>query len=167
MEALTFEGSSLWKVRQKVGTDLVLWPGATVLVQREDGRVLLGLRGDTHDWAMPGGGAEEGSSFAGTAATELREETGLVADPADLEGFASLSEAGNHLVTYPNGDRTHYFGIWFLLRRWEGEPTPDGTEMLELDWFDLATLPEPMMGSSSVGFELFAAWQRTGRFQAR
>ena len=57
---MTFEGSSLWKVRQKVGTDLVLWPGATVLVQREDGRVLLGLRGDTHDWAMPGGGAEEG-----------------------------------------------------------------------------------------------------------
>src|SRR3954469_7947181 len=39
--AVTFEGSSLWKVRQKVGTDLVLWPGATVLVQREDGRVLL------------------------------------------------------------------------------------------------------------------------------
>ena len=164
---MTFEGSSLWKVRRKVGTDLVLWPGATVLVQREDGRVLLGLRGDTHDWAMPGGGAEEGSSFTGTAVTELREETGLIADPAELEGFASISEAGNHLVTYPNGDRTHYFGIWFLLRRWEGEPTPDGTEMLELEWFDLATLPEPMMRSSSVGFELFAAWQRTGRFQAR
>jgi 8-oxo-dGTP pyrophosphatase MutT (NUDIX family) len=121
---VTFEDSSLWKVRQKVGTDLVLWPGATVLVQREDGRVLLGLRGDTHDWAMPGGGAEEGSSFAGTAVTELREETGLVADPADLEGFASISEAGNHLVTYPNGDRTHYFGIWFLLRRWGANPRP-------------------------------------------
>ena len=164
---MTFEDSSLWKVRQKVGADLVLWPGATVLVQREDGRVLLGLRGDTHDWAMPGGGAEEGSSFADTAVTELREETGLIADPADFEGFASISEAGNHLVTYPNGDRTHYFGIWFLLRRWEGEPTPDGAEMLELDWFDLAALPEPMMGSSSVGLELFETWRRTGRFQAR
>lgn len=164
---MTFEGSSLWKVRQKVGTDLVLWPGASVLVQREDGRVLLGLRGDTHDWAMPGGGAEEGSSFADTAVTELQEETGLIADPADLEGFGSISEAGNHLVTYPNGDRTHYFGIWFLLRHWKGEPAPDGTEMRELDWFDLATLPEPMMGSSSVGFELFEGWQRTGRFQAR
>ena len=164
---MTFEGSSLWKVRRKVGTDLVLWPGATVLVQREDGRVLLGLRGDSHEWSMPGGGAEEGSSFADTAVTELRQETGLIADTADLEGFASISEAGNHLVTYPNGDRTHYFGIWFLLRRWEGEPTPDGSEMLELDWFDLATLPEPVMGSSSAGFELFSAWQRTGRFQAR
>ena len=81
---MTFEGSSLWKVRRKVGTNLVLWPGATVLVQGEDGRVLLGLRGDTRDWAMPGGGAEEGSSFAGTAVTELREETGLIAEPADL-----------------------------------------------------------------------------------
>ena len=164
---MTFEGSSLWKVRQKVGTDLVLWPGATVLVQREDGRMLLGLRGDTHDWAMPGGGAEEGSSFAGTAVTELREETGLIADPDDLEGFASISEAGNHLVVYPNGDRTHYYGIWFLLRRWEGEPTPDGTEMLELDWFDVAALPRSMLPSSAAGVELFEAWQRTGRFQAR
>ena len=164
---MSFEGSSLWRVRQKVGTELVLWPGATVLVQRDDGRALLGLRGDTHEWAMPGGGAEEGSSFAGTAVTELREEAGLRADPSDLEAFASISEPGNHLITYPNGDRTHYFGIWFLLRRWEGEPVADGHEMLELGWFDPRELPEPLMSSSAEGFELFWEWRRTGRFQAR
>jgi 8-oxo-dGTP pyrophosphatase MutT (NUDIX family) len=162
-----FEGSALWNVRQKVGTDLLLWPGATVLVLDDAERVLLGLRGDTRDWAMPGGGAEEGSSFADTAVTELREETGLRADPDDLEAFASISEVGNHLVHYPNGDRTHYFGLWFLLRRWQGEPHPDGHEMLDLAWFDLEALPDPLMGSSAVGFDLFRAWRETGRFQVR
>ena len=33
---MSFEGSSLWRVRQKVGNDLLLWPGATVLVEDAD-----------------------------------------------------------------------------------------------------------------------------------
>ena len=77
-----FEGTTLWRVRQKVGTDLVLWPGASVMVVRDDGRVLMGRRLDNDRWAIPGGGAEQGSSFADTAITELREEVGLTADPA-------------------------------------------------------------------------------------
>jgi 8-oxo-dGTP pyrophosphatase MutT (NUDIX family) len=162
-----FEGSALWQVRQKVGTGLILWPGATVMVQRDDGRVLLGLRGDNGVWAMPGGGAEFGSSFADTALTELREETGLLADEDDLEAFASVSEVGNHLVTYPNGDRSHYFGLWFLLRRWRGEPVPDGEEMLELDWFDPGDPPRPLLGSTDAGLALYGRWIETGRFQAR
>lgn len=76
-----FEGTTLWRVRQKVGTDLVLWPGASVMVVREDGRVLVAHRLDNGMWAIPGGGAERGSSFTDTAVTELREEVGLDADP--------------------------------------------------------------------------------------
>ncbi len=59
-----FEGSSLWRLRQKIGSELVLWPGATVCVIGPDGNVLLGLRSDDRAWGMPGGGAEEGGSFA-------------------------------------------------------------------------------------------------------
>ena len=124
---MSFEGSSLWRMRQKVGTELILWPGATVLVLRDDGWVLLGLRGDTHEWAMPGGGAEEGSSFAGTAVTELGEEAGLRADPSDLEAFASISEAGNHLITYPNGDRTHYSASCSCSGGGKANPSPTAT----------------------------------------
>lgn len=164
---MAFEGSALWHVRQKVGQDLILWPGATVMVRRDDGRILLGLRGDNGVWAMPGGGAESGSSFADTALTELREETGLIADADDLEAFASVSEVGNHLITYPNGDRTHYFGLWFLLTRWQGEPEPDGEEMLELDWFDPDDPARPLMGSTEAGLELYRRWRKTGHFQAR
>ncbi len=162
-----FEGSSLWRLRQKIGTDLVLWPGATVCVIREDGKVLLGKRGDNGMWAMPGGGSEEGSSFAATALAELSEEVGLEADEADLEGYACISRADNHIVRFPNGDRTHYFGIWFELRRWRGEPVPDGDEMTEVGWFDPDEPPGSLLGSTRLGLELHREWRATGRFQAR
>ena len=93
---MSFEGSSLWRVRQKVGNDLLLWPGATVLVEDADGRILLGLRRDNGEWAMPGGGAEEGGSFASTALAELHEEVGLEADAGDLIAFACVSEPADH-----------------------------------------------------------------------
>jgi 8-oxo-dGTP pyrophosphatase MutT (NUDIX family) len=115
---------------------------------------------------MPGGGSEEGSSFAGTALQELREEVGLEADADDLEPFATVSEAGDHLVEYPNGDRTHYFGLFVALRRWRGEPRPDGREILEVGWFDPADPPE-MIRSNAVALELYAEYRRTGRFQLR
>lgn len=161
-----FEGSTLWRVRRKVGTDLLLWPGATVCVLRDDGRVLLGLRGDNGTWAMPGGGSEEGSSFSGTAIAELREELGLEAEEDDLEAYACISRADNHLVRFPNGDRTHYFGLWFALRRWRGEPTPDGEEMTDAGWFDPEDPPDPLLGSTRLGLDLYRVWRQTGRFQA-
>lgn len=161
-----FEGTTLWRVRQKVGTDLMLWPGASVMVVRDDGRVLLARRLDNGMWAIPGGGAEEGSSFAHTAITELREEVGLEADPADLEAFACISRPDNHVETYPNGDVTHYFGLWFVLRRWRGEPEGDGEEMGEVVWADLEHAPRPLLRSTRVGFDLYRAWLETGRFQA-
>ncbi len=162
-----FEGSSLWRLRQKIGGELVLWPGATVCVIGTDAKVLLGLRSDDRTWAMPGGGAEEGSSFAETALAELREELGLIAEEGDLEAYACISRADNHIATFPNGDRTHYFGLWFELRSWRGEPTPDGDEMVDAAWFDPAAPPEPLLGSTRLGLELHRAWRASGRFQAR
>lgn len=161
-----FEGTTLWRVRQRVGTDLLLWPGASVMVVRDDGRVLMGRRLDNGLWAIPGGGAEEGSSFSETAVAELREEVGLAADPADLEGYACISRADNHLETYPNGDVTHYFGVWFVLRRWQGDPAGDGEEMGEVAWVDVDDPPEPLLRSTRVGLELYRAWLASGRFQA-
>ncbi len=161
-----FEGSSLWKVRQRVGSDLLLWPGSTVLLEREDGYVLLGLRGDTGAWAMPGGGAEEGSSFLDTAVSEVREEVGLEVDPSDLVAFASISTPADHLITYPGGDRTHYFGLWFVVRRWTGEPIPDDEEFTRVAWFDRSDLPAPLFHSTAVAFDLYARYLERGVFQA-
>jgi 8-oxo-dGTP pyrophosphatase MutT (NUDIX family) len=162
---LPFEGSYLWHLRQKVGHDLVLMPGAAVAVQRDDGQVLFARREDDGNWCLPGGAAEAGGSFARTAVDELREETGLRADPADLIPVACFSEAERHTLHYPNGDVTHYFSMCFLVRRSEGEPAPDGEETTELRFADPTDLPRPFEDSTARAVELLLAYLRTGRFQ--
>jgi 8-oxo-dGTP pyrophosphatase MutT (NUDIX family) len=162
---LSFEGSYLWHLRQKVGHDLVLVPGAAVAAQREDGQILFARRGDDGTWCLPGGAAEVGGSFAHTAIDELREETGLVADLADLIPVACFSEAARHTLHYPNGDVTHYFAMCFLLQRWAGEPMPDGDETIDLRFADPADLPQPFEDSTARAVELLLAYLRTGTFQ--
>ena len=164
---MAFEGSFLWRLRQKVGSDLVLFPGAMVFLVRDDGAVLFTRRVDDGLWCFPAGGAEEGSSFAGTAMTELREETGAEVDPADLEPFARLSEAELHTITYPGGDVTHCFAMLFLARRWSGDPRPDGIETAEMLWADPAAPPSPLHGPSSHALDLYRAHLRDGNFQVR
>jgi 8-oxo-dGTP pyrophosphatase MutT (NUDIX family) len=161
-----FKGSTVWRVRQKLGSDLLLWPSSNVLIQRDDGKVLLGLRGDTGGWAIPGGGAEEGSSFAETAVIEVAEEVGLTVRPEDLIAFASSSSAVDHLITYPGGDRTHYFGLVFLARTWTGEPRADGEELTEIGWFDRSDLPSPLFHSTEIALGLYARYLESGAFQA-
>jgi 8-oxo-dGTP pyrophosphatase MutT (NUDIX family) len=155
----------MWRLRQKVGSDLVLAPGAMVYLQRADGAVLLTRRADNGLWCLPAGGAEEGSSFAATAITELREETGVVVDPADLTAFACLSEAELHTITYPGGDVSHCFAMLFLARRWEGDPAPDGVETTEMLWADPASPPSPLEPAAATGAGLLRAYLRDGTFQ--
>jgi 8-oxo-dGTP pyrophosphatase MutT (NUDIX family) len=162
---LSFEGSYLWQLRQKVGHDLVLMPGAAVAVQREDGQVLFTRRGDNGTWCLPGGSAEVGGSFARTAIDELREETGLRVEPADLIPVACFSEASRHTLHYPNGDVANYFSMCFLVRRWEGEPRADNDENTEVRFADPAELPQPFEDSTARAVELLLAYLRTGEFQ--
>jgi len=162
---MTFEGSYTWRLRQKVGSDLLLMPGAIVFLVRDDGAVLFTRRAGTGGWTLPAGGAEEGSSFAGTATRELEEETGVLVEPADLVGFASLSEAELHTVSYPGGDVNHWFAMLFLARRWSGEPRPDGVETSAVLWAHPIAPPSPLERPAALAVELFFAYEREGRFQ--
>ncbi|HEX3737746.1 MAG TPA: NUDIX domain-containing protein [Solirubrobacterales bacterium] len=162
---MPYEGSYNWRMRQQIGSDLLLVPGAIVLLIREDGAILFTRRTYNGVWCLPGGGAEEGSSFARTAVTELREETGVVVDPADLVPFACLSEAELHSVTYPGGDVNHWFAMLFFARRWEGEPEPDGDETSEMLWADPASLPSPLEPPHSLAIKFLRAYLRDGEFQ--
>jgi ADP-ribose pyrophosphatase YjhB (NUDIX family) len=162
---MSFEGSYLWRLRQKVGHDLVLQPGAAVAAQREDGKVLFIRRGDNGVWALPGGAAEEGGSFARTAVDELREETGLVVEADDLIPIACFSDAERHTLHYPNRDVVHYFSMCFLVRRWQGEPIPDGEEALEICFADPTDPPRPFEVSTARAVELLLDYLRTGAFQ--
>jgi 8-oxo-dGTP pyrophosphatase MutT (NUDIX family) len=62
---------------------------ARILLLDDSGRILLfhGIdpaRPEHHFWFTPGGGLDPGETTAQAAARELREESGLEVDPADL-----------------------------------------------------------------------------------
>lgn len=161
---MAFTGSYLWRLRQEVGSELVLMPGAMVVPQRADGRVLLTKRGDSGEWCLPAGAAEEGGSFAQTAIDELAEEAGIAVTAQDLIPFGCLSAAETHTIHYPNGDVTHCFAMCFLVREWTGEPTPDQAESIAVRFVEPDDLPEPMHEPSVHALALFQAYLESGAF---
>ena len=93
-----YEGSYLWSLRQVVGNQLLLSPGAQVLLIDQHGLIYLQRRKDMGIWEIPAGACEMGSSFASTAVTEVLEETGLTIAASDLVAFACLSDPAIHIV---------------------------------------------------------------------
>jgi 8-oxo-dGTP pyrophosphatase MutT (NUDIX family) len=164
---MTYRGSYLWRLRQRVGNDLVLMPGAMVALQRDDQRVLLTKRTDDGTWCLPAGAAESGGSFARTAIDELAEETGVRISEHDLVPFGCLSEAEAHTIHYPNGDITHCFALCFLVRTWQGDLRPDQAETTAVEFVDLDSPPEPLHPPTANVLELLAAYLRSGSFQVR
>jgi 8-oxo-dGTP pyrophosphatase MutT (NUDIX family) len=164
---MAYKDSHLWQLRQRVGNDLVLMPGAMVAVQGEDGRVLLTKRADDGTWCLPAGAAEPGGSFARTAIDELAEEAGIEVSERDLIPFGCLSEAEVHTIQYPNGDVTHCFALLFLARAWRGDPIPDEEESTEARFANLGELPGPLHPPTAHALDLLAAYLRSGSFQVR
>ena len=168
MPLVSFSDSYLGRLRKRIGSELVLMPGAMVALRRPaDGRVLFTRRADDGTWCFPAGAAEPGGSFAATAISELKEEAGVTVAEDDLIPFATLSEAELHTIIYPNGDETHCFAVCFLAESWRGEPRPDGVETTTIEFADPANPPSPIHGPTAHALELLNAYLRLGQFQLR
>ena len=162
---MTYEGSYMWRLRQKVGNALVLVPGALAVLRRSDGRILMILRADDGTWGLPAGHCEEDQSFLETARTEVSEEVGLDVAADDLVAFGSLSGAA-HALSYANGDVSQAYSLCFYAERWEGEPRADGVEAKDVRWVDPSDPPEPTHRASAAVLRILAEYEASGRFQA-
>lgn len=127
------------ELRKIVGHRTLLQVGASVIVEDEQGRVLLQKRTDNHCWGYPGGSTELDERVEDAAARELFEETGLVAERLELFGVFSGKEL--HYI-YPNGDEVSNVDIVFVCKAYSGVLRRDEDETEALCFFEPGKLPE-------------------------
>ncbi|MCR5602513.1 MAG: NUDIX domain-containing protein [Lachnospiraceae bacterium] len=77
------------KIRKHIGHDLIMTVGCGVLIENDEGKVLLQKRSDTVEWCIPGGGMEPVETFEETAIREVREEVGIEVNELELFGIYS------------------------------------------------------------------------------
>lgn len=159
---MSFADSYLGRLRQLVGNRLVLVPGARIVIERDDGRVLLHKRTDFNIWGLPGGNAEEGENIETIIAREVAEETGLTV--RDAKPFAFASDPRHETFEFPNGDRTQFFALIFYSRSFTGEAAVMDDESSAVGWFAPEGLPD-LLPNMARSIEAYVRFKKTGEFQ--
>lgn len=123
--------------------------GIEVLLSRQAGGVYAAGM-----WHLPSGHLDGPHEDVVTAVVrEAYEETGLVADPADVRAALTVhhrAPAGSARV-----------GFFFEVRRWRGTPRIREPEVCDgMDWFPLDALPEPIVAYCRAGLDAYRAEAR-------
>jgi 8-oxo-dGTP pyrophosphatase MutT (NUDIX family) len=128
---------------------MTLLVAAVIVHDRENDRVVLIQRGPEAKfaqglWDLPSGKADPGEPVTVTAVRELREETGIVVDPASLR-LAQLIH-GAWGVESPNG----FLTVVFATHEWSGEPrNTEPAKHSHVGWVDVDAIPEAFVPSTS------------------
>jgi len=108
--------------------------GVVAFARSTDGRILLIRRGDTGDWALPGGTLEWGETLRSALTREVAEETG-----------ARVQSLGRLIGVYSDPDRDHRFHAVTVVVDAEVsgavEAPKNPLEILEVRYFTEAELP--------------------------
>jgi 8-oxo-dGTP pyrophosphatase MutT (NUDIX family) len=122
-------------LREKIGT-VPLWLSGVTAVVLKDDQLLLVQRADNGAWTPVTGIIDPGEQPADAGVREVEEEAGVRVVP---ERLASVGVTD--MVVYPNGDRSQYLDLTFLMRWTSGDPYPADGENTRAEWFPLDALP--------------------------
>ena len=125
------------RIRERIGTDLLLLPAVSVLIWDQEDRLLLVRGSDTGTWQMVGGAVEPDESPADAARREATEETGV---EVRLTGIRGVIGGPRFHHTYPNGDQVGFVSTMFDARIIAGQPRPADDETIEVAWLTVAEL---------------------------
>ena len=129
------------EMRKYVGHAPIMTCACGVIIENDNGEILLQKRQDNGRWAIIGGSMEMGESFEEAVKREAKEESGL--SLGKLEVFKLLS-GRKCIIEYPNGDVTFGLGIVFITKEFKGEIVNDPEEVMEHKFFRYTELPEEL-----------------------
>ncbi|MEO3868364.1 NUDIX domain-containing protein [Nonomuraea sp. B12E4] len=121
----------LAKLREKVGSELIMLPSVSGFVFDGDGRVLMASHGDVHRWAAPGGGVDPDERPEDAVVRELQEELGI---DVEVRGLIGVYGGPAFRTVYPNGHQVGYVIAAYGCVIVAGEPKPDGVEINDYRW---------------------------------
>ena len=106
-------------LRKLIGHQKFIHPGARIIVENDQGQILMIRRKDNGNWGLPAGGLEENETIRACIIREVKEETGL--NILDLQVIGIGSDPNIETVTYPNQDVIQYFNVEFYSNQFSGE----------------------------------------------
>jgi 8-oxo-dGTP diphosphatase len=121
--------------------------GIGVMIQNEQGKILLGLRQGSHgagEWSFPGGHLDFGETIFNCAQRETKEETRLKIDKFELISVADERR-------YIKSDGKHYLNIGIKGIYQGGEPKiMEADKCLKWKWFSLNELPDKLFQGTEL-----------------
>lgn len=137
--------------------------GSAIIVENENGEILLEERVDRNLWCIPGGLQELGETFEQVAIRELKEETGLDVKIENLILVNAVS-GETRKNSYPNGDIVYNNTILFLVNKYSGKLDCNYSELTDnnnnnfilqkesknLKFFKVDELPENLMDKDLI-----------------
>jgi 8-oxo-dGTP pyrophosphatase MutT (NUDIX family) len=129
------------RIRESVGSALILVPAVSTLVSDDEGRVLLVYESDQDAWSTPGGSVDVDERPEDAARREVLEETGFV---VRLDGIVTVLGGPEFRTHYKNGDEVAYVATVYRGVVTGGAARPDADEVTAVEWFAvdaLSTIP--------------------------